>query len=107
VQAAPVAPVTAKFKTGVLINVVWITALLSVGAGHVVGSFILVGLCAAVFFAFKGNWYFNDSEKIAFPRALKSCAIDFLIVAIIAMILTGIGLLIIWLLEKIAAIFAR
>ena len=102
-----VAPFTAYFKTGILINFTWIAAFLSSLADPAVSSVLLVGICAIVFCAFKFSWYFNDSEKQAVPAALKKCAKELLIVGIIVVLATGIGLLIVWILEKIAAIFAR
>jgi hypothetical protein len=101
------APFNAYFKTGILINFTWITALLSLLADPAVSSVLLVGICAIVFCAFRFDWYFQGSEKQSVSAALKKHAKEFLILAIIVTIFTGIGLLIIWLLEKIAGIFAR
>jgi hypothetical protein len=102
-----VAPFNAYFKTGILINFTWITLFLSLLAAPGIGSILEVGICAIVFCAFKFDWYLQGSEKQSVPAALKKHAKEFLILAIVVTILTGIGLLIIWLLEKIAAIFAR
>ena len=104
---AKVAPITAYLKTSILLNFTWITAAAGLILGSTIGSFILLGLCAIVFCAFKFSWYFNDNEKQAIPAALKKYAKEALIVGIIVVLATGIGLLIVWLLEKIGSFFAR
>ena len=104
---AKVAPITAYLKTSILLNFSWITALAGYVPGPEVGSVVFVGICAIVFCAFKFSWYFNDSEKQAIPAALKKYAKEALIVGIIVLLATGIGLLIVWLLEKIGSFFAR
>jgi len=104
---AKVSPITAYLKTSILLNFSWITALAGYVPGPSVGSVVFVGICAIVFCAFKFSWYFNDSEKQAIPAALKKYAKEALIVGIIVLLATGIGLLIVWLLEKIGSFFAR
>jgi len=99
-----VAPVTGKFKTGFLVNFIWITTVISLLAHPVVGCFLLIGLCAAVLSVFKNSWFFNDSEKRAFPGALKSLAKEALILVLVVGIVTGVFLGVLWIFEKIAAL---
>jgi hypothetical protein len=103
-----IAPLDTYFKTGILINFTWITLLLTFLADPAVSPILQVITCALVFCAFEFDWYFQGSEKQSVPAALKKHATkEFSILAIVVTIFTGIGLLIIWLLEKIGAFFAR
>jgi hypothetical protein len=102
-----IAPFDAYFKMGILINFTWMTLLLAFLADPVVTPILQVLICALVFCAFKFDWYFQGSEKQSIPAVLKKHGKEFLILAIVVTLFTGIGLLIIWLLGKIGAFFAR
>jgi hypothetical protein len=99
---AQVAPVTGKTKTWLLISVV--------------GSLFVMGSLAPAFFlilalflwaVFAGSWFFNDSEKEILPTTFKTCLKEAAILAAIVALVSGISLLVLWIIGKIAALSAR
>jgi hypothetical protein len=100
-----VAPVTAKSKTWLLVSVVGSLAVMS--SLSPAGLLILLGTCFVLFSVFTDSWFFNDDEREAFPDAFKTVVKEAAILALVVAIVSGVFIVILWIVEKIAAFFSR